>query len=85
MNSDFSNLDRIKQMIRIAAAFLWVVLLFSSGQVVAQEAGASTGSSRADVLLDEITVTARRREERLLDQPMSIAAITADQMQVLGI
>ena len=35
--------------------------------------------------MDEITVSARRRTERLLDQPMSISAMTAEQMEVLGI
>jgi iron complex outermembrane receptor protein len=35
--------------------------------------------------MDEITVSARRRTERLLDQPMSISAMTAEQMQVNGV
>jgi len=43
-----------------------------------------TQSPRAS-LLEEIVVTSRRREERLLDQPMSIAAMSAEQMQAQGI
>ncbi|MCH8073915.1 MAG: TonB-dependent receptor [Proteobacteria bacterium] len=82
MNSDTSKWVGINKIFSMGGALAASLLLLSAGQVVAQEAGAST---RADVLLEEIIVTARRREERLLDQPMSIAAITAAQMQVQGI
>ena len=82
MNSDTSKWVGINKIFSMGGALAASLLLLSAGQVVAQEAGAS---SRADVLLEEIVVTARRREERLLDQPMSIAAITAAQMQVQGI
>ncbi len=54
-------------------------LLIAPGQILAQQ-----GSS-ASLLMEEILVTSRRREERLLDQPMSIAAMTGEQMQVQGI
>jgi iron complex outermembrane receptor protein len=57
--------------------------MFSSAQVLAQEG--QRRSASAEAMLEEIIVTARRREERLLDQPMSIAAITGEQMQVQGI
>ena len=80
MNSDIST--RVKKFLCSGTALLATVLLFSSGSAVAQEAKRSTS---AETLLDEITVSARRREERLLDQPMSIAAITGEQMQVQGI
>ncbi|MDH3350918.1 MAG: TonB-dependent receptor [Gammaproteobacteria bacterium] len=80
MNSD--KLTRFKQYSCGGTAFLATVLLFSSGTAVAQE---DSRSGSAETLLDEITVSARRREERLLDQPMSIAAITGEQMQVQGI
>ncbi|MBT5032588.1 MAG: TonB-dependent receptor [Proteobacteria bacterium] len=36
-------------------------------------------------LLEEIIVTSRRREESLLDLPLSIAAMTAEQMEVQGV
>ena len=55
-------------------------LLFSTNIVFAQQQGSS-----ASLLMEEILVTSRRREERLLDQPMSIAAMTGEQMQVQGI
>jgi len=81
MNIDI--LTRSKKLLFGSAAFLATVLLFSSGQAVAQDN--DTRSASAEALLDEITVSARRREERLLDQPMSISAITGEQMQVQGI
>ena len=83
MNNDTSILARLKKLFWIAGSLLGTILLFSFGQVFAQES--QTGSASADALLEEIVVTARRREERLLDQPMSIAAVTAEQMQVQGI
>lgn len=87
MNSHMSEFARMKQIFIIGGALLGTVLLFSSGQVVAQQGGQDQAARRssADRLLEEIVVTARRREERLLDQPLSIAALTADQMQVQGI
>jgi len=81
MNSDRLFFAKFTQVFSIGAAVLGAALLFSSGQVAAQQSGRSS----ADAMLEEIVVTARRREERLLDQPMSIAAITGDQMQVQGI
>ncbi len=53
-------------------------LLFSSGQVAAQTAS-------AQAMLEEIVVTARRREENLQDMPLSIAAMTGDAMEAQGI
>lgn len=81
MNSDKSKFARMKQMIWIGGALIGTVLLFPAGQAVAQD----SRKSSAEALLEEIVVTARRREERLLDQPMSIAAMTSEQMQVQGI
>ena len=51
----------------------------AAGNAIAQGAGAQAG------LLEEIIVTARRREENLQDLPLSIAALTADDMQTQGI
>jgi iron complex outermembrane recepter protein len=80
MNSEL--MVRIKTFLGGSAALLAAALLFSSGAAIAQD---GEKSSSGETLLDEITVSARRREERLLDQPMSIAALTGDQMQVQGI
>jgi iron complex outermembrane receptor protein len=52
--------------------------MLTSGQAVAQ-------SASAQAMLEEVVVTARRREENLQDLPLSIAAINADAMQAQGI
>ena len=80
MNSEL--MTKTRTILCSGTALLATVLLFSSGTAIAQD---DTRSASAEALLDEITVSARRREERLLDQPMSIAAITGEQMQVQGI
>ena len=42
-------------------------------------------SASAQAMLEEVVVTARRREENLQDLPLSIAAITGDAMEAQGI
>jgi iron complex outermembrane receptor protein len=75
-NSVFRNL----QVSVAALSFvLGATLLLTTNIAIAQNV------SSASLLLEEIVVTSRRREERLLDQPMSIAAMTGEQMQVQGI
>jgi iron complex outermembrane receptor protein len=54
-------------------------MLSLSGEAVAQQ------SASARAMLEEVVVTARRREENLQDLPLSIQAITADAMQAQGI
>jgi iron complex outermembrane receptor protein len=61
-----------------AAALSASVLLSAPGQVVAQSAAAQS-------MLEEIVVTARRREETLADLPLSVAAMSADAMEAQGI
>ena len=85
MKSDFSIFAGCRKIFRIVGAVFASALLFTSGQVIAQEEAASDRSVVAEALLDEITVSARRRQESLFDQPMSISAITGEQMQVQGI
>lgn len=80
MNSEL--VTRIRTIFCGGTALLAIVLLFFSATTVAQD---DTTSASADVLLDEIIVSARKREERLLDQPMSISAMTGEQMQIQGV
>jgi len=54
------------------------MLVSAPGQVAAQ-------SASAEALLEEVVVTARRREESLQDLPLSVAAISSDAMQAQGI
>ena len=61
-------------------AFASGVLLMIPGHVAAQGQSAS-----AEAMLEEVIVTARRREESLQTLPLSVAAITADAMQAQGV
>ena len=47
--------------------------------------GQSASAQGASALLEEVVVTARRREESLQDLPLSIAALSAGQMEAQGI
>ncbi len=73
-----TNIARISSFALLGVVIGTATLIISSGQVAAQSASAS-------VMLEEVTVTARRREERLMDMPLSISAFTDEQMQVQGI
>ena len=65
-------LKRLTTVLGITAAVTTVGL---SGQVQAQE------GSGASLALEEIVVTARRREESLVDVPVSISVVNADFLQ----
>lgn len=55
--------------------------LISTGQVFAQEAG----SHQQPPALEEVVVTARQREERIVDVPATVQAFTATELKVAGI
>jgi iron complex outermembrane recepter protein len=61
-----------------------VAAIVAHAQAVAQSAPVSTESHDASVL-SEIIVTAQKRSERLSDVPMSIAAVSGDQLQDRGV
>ena len=63
-----------------AALFTISLTSLGTGHVLAQG-----GASRMDVMLEEITVTARKREESLQDAPISITAYTGEQLELRGI
>ncbi len=63
-----------KAAIRLAFAAAAACSLPVSGPAVAAEAGVEAGT------IEQITVTARRREESLQDVPVAITALTADQL-----
>ena len=69
---------RVKPFVILGAIAATTALVIPSGHVAAQ-------STSASIMLEEITVTARRREENLQDMPLSISAYTDEQMQVQGI
>ena len=62
----------------------FLAAIFAGGAV--DDASAQQPQSElASVMLEEVTVTARRREESFQDLPLSIAAISSGQMEALGI
>ena len=63
----------------LAATALFAVPLC----VLAQDSDEPTGAT--SVLMEEITVTARRRPESLTDLPMSVSAYSADSLEIRGI
>ncbi len=62
---------------------LSAIHLILSGAVTFQAARAQGTSQHADIipLLEEVVVTARKREETVLDAPLSITALGADQIE----
>ena len=60
-----------------------VVLTLTAVPATAQDDTARRGSASA--LLEEITVTARKREESLQDAPLSVSALNEDQVEALKI
>jgi iron complex outermembrane receptor protein len=60
-----------------------VALLAPVGAAWAQPAAPATTEAKWSV--EEITVTARKREERLLDVPMSISALAGETMETSGV
>jgi iron complex outermembrane recepter protein len=71
----FQRAGRAAMLARAVAASLAAV---AAAPAVAQQAGGSRGGASAG--LDEIVVTARRVEERLVDVPIAITAFTADEL-----
>ena len=76
---------------RAAFRFCRNVLVVAAGLLVIADASAQTatpGRSETGVestALAEVVVTARRKEERLQDVPLSVSAFSADQLSTLGI
>ena len=65
--------------------FIGAALLGAS--LVPPAAPAATGSSteRANEVLQEVVVTATRREERVRDVPQAVSVLTGDQLQAIGL
>ncbi len=65
-----------KRLSRAQSAVLSVIAVSLAAPVIANEAG--------EVALEEIIVTARKKEENLQDVPLSITAVSETQIQQLG-
>ncbi len=69
-----------KLKVLLAAAVVAPLSLF-----LVEQGNAQVQSASAAAMLEEVIVTARRREESMQDLPLSIAALSADSMQAQGI
>jgi iron complex outermembrane receptor protein len=61
-----------------------VTLAFAAAGLVlaGTEAGLAQDQARADPVLEEIIVTAQKREQRLQDTPISVSALTSDELEL---
>lgn len=71
---------RSHQLVRAACALVLAAAAYSPERANAQDPGAQNVG-----MLDEIVVTARRREENLQDVPLSISVVTAAEIEQRGI
>ena len=68
----------------IRSAYCGVAMGALALSVVPQTGAAQEQQSVSDMMFEEITVTARKREENLQDTPISITAFTANGMEARG-
>jgi iron complex outermembrane receptor protein len=61
------------------------VLMFAPSLTTVAHAQEAQASNTSGGVLEEITVSARKREESLLETPVSITAVTAESMEIKGI
>ena len=61
------------------------LLMAASGLTVAHAAATQTGPTAEAATVGEVVVTAQRRSERLLDVPIAITSVSADQLASSGI
>jgi iron complex outermembrane recepter protein len=69
---------------RTAAPLGWCVFAATSGPAHAETEAQGQSTSSQEVYLEEIIVTAQKREERLIDVPAPITAVTADDIAARG-
>jgi iron complex outermembrane receptor protein len=67
---------------QLMGTVLATIAAFSAVDVIAQD---DVSSSNAPMALEEIIVTARKREEALQDTPVAVSAFSAEALQVAGI
>ena len=82
MNRPSLGFERSATTVSAAALVLFAV----TAAISAGSAGAQgQGSTASSLSLEEVTVTARRREENLQDVPLTVTAFTAKSIERLGI
>jgi len=73
-------------MVRITLSLsISAILLMSSATAFGQDSAADQANEADDLMIEEVTVTARKRTETLQEVPFSIAAMTEGQMRGRGI
>lgn len=65
--------------------FIGAALLGASLVPPAAPAAAGNSTERANEVLQEVVVTATRREERVRDVPQAVSVLTGDQLQAIGL
>ncbi len=74
----------MKNLFRLALLSSCISALFSSAPVAAQSA-APPGASAGAITVEEITVTAQKRRERLQDIPVSVTALNQESLEALNV
>ena len=69
----------------LAAALTGLILGSAAGSAYAQRAAATAPAATTDDTLAEVVVSARKRNERLIDVPVAVVALTAENLETLGI
>ncbi len=84
------HVARARRMARLASAAASVALTMGVGAAFAQQTSDSNDAAKKErgversVMLEEIVVTAQKREQNLQDVGIAITAFTGDQLQALG-
>jgi iron complex outermembrane receptor protein len=61
-----------------------LIVTFSSMGALAQNPGQVRPTPATNAIIEEIVVTARRREENLLDVPLAVTALSGDELEQVG-
>ena len=72
-------------LLMVASSVCLPILLGQSLLVQAQTDSESNRSRIRNVLLEEVVVTAQRREENLNDVPIAVTALNGEQLDILGV
>ncbi len=71
-------------MTKFHASIPFTVALFFAAPLIAPVAGAQDAGAENELVIEEIIVTARKREESLLDAPLTVTAFSADDIQKMA-
>ena len=72
-------------MTKSYAAIPFTIALVFSAPLIAPVAGAQDAGAENELVIEEIIVTARKREESLLDAPLTVTAFSADDIQKMAL